>query len=153
MDTDGGPSLHPDFFMSNGNSGQGPQLMHSDSNMSLEERILQGQDDDLINATGAHREKVLEILSRTENGRRRAEDVYGPDVWDSRRGKNFERPSKVDQDHPDDDKEVDKMFLDLTNADEDDVAKKDRAQERERVSITAESFEAERNAMDMEDSE
>jgi histone demethylase JARID1 len=45
------------------------------------------------------------------------------------------------------------MFLDLTNVDEDDVAKKDRQEERELVSITAESFEAERNAMDMEDSE
>ncbi|KAI0465934.1 PLU-1-domain-containing protein [Xylaria cf. heliscus] len=92
MDVDGGSSLHPDFFLSNGSSGQGPQLMHSDSNMSLEERILQGQ-------------------------------------------------------------EVDKMFLDLTNADEDDVAKKDRQQEKQRVSITAESFEAERNALDMEDSD
>ncbi len=61
---------------------------------------------------------------------------------------------EVDQSHPDDDKEVDKMFLDLTNADEDDIAKKDKQQEGERVSITAESFEAERNAMDaMEDSE
>ncbi|KAI3317172.1 PLU-1-domain-containing protein [Xylariaceae sp. AK1471] len=153
MDVDGGPSLHPDFFLSTGSSGQGPQLMHSDSNMSLEDRILHGQDDDLIHATGANREKVLEILSKTENGRQRAEDVYGPDVWDSRRGKNLERSSKVDQSHPVDDKEVDKMFLDLTNVDEDDVSKKERQREREHVSITAESFEAERNAMDMEDSE
>ncbi|KAI1751617.1 PLU-1-domain-containing protein [Xylaria castorea] len=153
MDVDGSSSLHPDFFLSNGSSGQGPQLMHSDSNMSLEERILQGQDDDLIHATGADREKVLEILSRTENGRRRAEDVYGPDVWDSQRSKDFGRSARVDQSHPDDDKEVDKMFLDLTNADEDDVAKKDRQQEGQRVGITAESFEAERNALDMEDSD
>ncbi|GAP93041.1 putative PLU-1-like protein [Rosellinia necatrix] len=55
--------------------------------------------------------------------------------------------------HPDDEKEVEKMFLDLTNADEDEVAKKNRQQAGARVSITAESFEAERNAMDMEDSE
>ncbi|KAI0805589.1 PLU-1-domain-containing protein [Xylaria sp. FL0064] len=154
MDIETGPSLHPDFFMSNGSSGQGPQLMHSDSNLSLEERILQGQDDDLIHATGASREKVLEILGKTENGRRRAEDVYGPNIWDSRRGKSFQRASEVDQSNPEDDKEVDKMFLDLTNADEDDIAKKDKQPEGERVSITAESFEAERNAMDaMEDSD
>ncbi|KAI8625536.1 PLU-1-domain-containing protein [Xylariaceae sp. FL1651] len=153
MDVDGGSSLHPDFFMSNGSNGQGPQLMPSESSMSLEERIIHGQDDDLIHATGADREKVLEILSTTENGRQRAEDVYGPDVWNFKRDKNFDRPSKVDQSHPDDDKEVDKMFLDLTNVDEDDVTKKERQRERERVSITAESFEAERNAMDMEDSE
>ncbi|KAI0407409.1 PLU-1-domain-containing protein [Xylaria palmicola] len=153
MDVDAGPSLHPDFFISNGSSNQGPQLIHADTDMSLEDRILQGQGDDLINATGAKREKVLEILSRTETGRRRAEDYYGPDIWDSRRDKNFERPSKVDQSHPEDDKEVDRMFLDLTNADEDDLAKKHRQQVGERVSITAETFEAERNAMDMEDSE
>ncbi|KAJ3579860.1 hypothetical protein NPX13_g707 [Xylaria arbuscula] len=154
MDIEGGSSLHPDFFMSTGSNGQGPQLTRSDSNLSLEERILQGQDEDLIHATGAEREKVLEILGKTENGRRRAEDVYGPNVWDSRRQKGFQRPSEVDQRHPDDDKEVDKMFLDLTNANDDDVAKKDKRQVGERVSITAESFEAERNAMDaMEDSE
>ncbi|KAJ8121578.1 hypothetical protein ONZ43_g2002 [Nemania bipapillata] len=153
MDVDNGPSLHPDFFLSNGSSGQGPQLMHSDSNMSLEERILQGQDDDLIHATGSNREEVLKILSKTENGRRRAEDVYGPDVWSSRHGKNFERSSKVSQSQPDDDKEVDKMFLDLTNADEDEISKKDRQPEGERVSITAASFDAERNTLDMEDSD
>ncbi|KAF2962715.1 hypothetical protein GQX73_g10861 [Xylaria multiplex] len=139
-----GSSLRPDSMDVDGGSN---------SNLSLEERILQGQDHDLIHATGASREKVLEILGRTENGRRRAEDVYGPHIWDSRRGKNFERPSEIDQSHPDDDKEVDKMFLDLTNADEDDIAKKDK-QGGERVSITAESFDAERNAMNtMEDSE
>ncbi|KAI0502965.1 PLU-1-domain-containing protein [Xylaria bambusicola] len=154
MDIDGGSSLHPDFFMSNGSSGQGPQLTRSDSNLSLEERILQGQDDDLIHATGPDREKVLEILGKTENGRRRAEEVYGPDIWDSWRGKGYYRPSNADQRNPDDDKEVDKMFLDLTNANEDNVSKKDKRPEGERVSITAESFEAERNAMDaMEDSE
>lgn len=124
--------------------------------MSLEERILHGQDDNLIHATGADREKVLEILSRTENGRRRAEDVYGADIWDSRRGKNIERSSKIEQTHPDDEKEAD-IFLDLTNAAEDDVIKKDKQRAEQgdggRVSITAESFEAERNTMDMEDSE
>ncbi|KAI1176109.1 PLU-1-domain-containing protein [Nemania sp. FL0916] len=150
MDVDGGSSLHPDFFMSSNNDGQGPRLMHADSNMSLEERLLQGQDD-LLGVTGADREKVLEILSRTENGRRRAEDIFGPDVWDSRHGKNFERSSKVHQNHPDNDREVDKMFLDLTNAEEDDISKKDRPQGSERV--TAASFDAERNAMGMEDME
>lgn len=150
MEVEGGPSL---FFMPNGGTGQGPQLMQSDPAMSLEECILQGQDNDIIHATGSDRENILEILSRTENGRRRAEDLYGPDVWDSRRGKNFERPSKVGHAHAEDDKEVAKMFLDLTNAEEDEAAKKERQQEAARVSITAESFEAERNAMDMEDSE
>lgn len=157
MDIDGGSNLHPDFFLSRVSSGQAPQLIQSDAVMSLEDRILHGQDENLIHATGANREEVLEILSKTENGRRRAEDVYGADVWNSRRGKTFEQSAKVDQSHPHDDKEVDKMFLDLTNVDQDDVAKKERQRERERdrehLNITAESFEAERNAMDMEDSE
>ncbi|KAI2633960.1 PLU-1-domain-containing protein [Xylaria nigripes] len=153
MDVDSGPSLHPEYFMSTGGSGHGPQLMHSDSNMSLEERILHGQDDDLLHPTGENRERVLEILSRTENGRRRAEDVYGPEIWDSRRDKNFQQSSKIDHNHPEDDKEVDKMFRDLTNADEDESAKRERQRVGGPVSITAESFEAERNAMDMEDSE
>ncbi|KAJ8128111.1 hypothetical protein O1611_g5528 [Lasiodiplodia mahajangana] len=153
MDVDAGPSLHPDFFLSNGSSGQGPQLLQSDSNMSLEERLFQGQDEDLLHVTGSNREEVLKILHKTENGRRRAEEIFGPDIWDSRRGKNFDRPSKVGQSQPEDDKEVDKMFLDLTNADEDDVSKKDRQPEGERVSITAASFDAERNTLDMEDSD
>jgi histone demethylase JARID1 len=122
--------------------------------MSPEDCILQGKDADLIHATGAERERVLEIFSTTISGRQRAEDIYGPNVWSDRSRKLiFENLSKPDTNHPDDDKEVNKMFLDLTNVDEDDVAKKDRQEERELVSITAESFEAERNAMDMEDSE
>ncbi|KAI1811063.1 PLU-1-domain-containing protein [Poronia punctata] len=153
MEAEGGPSLHPEFFMSAGSNGQGPRLVPSDASMTLEDRILQGQDEDLIHATGADREKVLEILKKTENGRRRAEDVYGPDVWDSRRGKSFRRSSKLHESQPEDDRVVDKIFLDLTNADEEEGSKKDRQRERGNVSITAESFEAERNAMDMEDSE
>ncbi|KAI1823001.1 PLU-1-domain-containing protein [Xylaria intraflava] len=151
MDVDGGPGLHPNFFMSGG-SGQGPPIAHMNSNMSLEDGILQGQDDDLLQPTD-NQERVLEILGRTENGRRRAEDIYGPEVWESGRGKSLRRSSKMDQSHPEDDREVDKMFRDLTNADEDEGARRERQQVEEHVSITAESFEAERNAMDMEDSE
>ncbi|KAI1329845.1 PLU-1-domain-containing protein [Xylariaceae sp. FL0255] len=150
---DGGPTLHSDFFMSSGSNGKGPLLMPSEQNMSLEERILRGDDEDLIHATGADREKVLEILSKTENGRRRAEDVYGTGIWGgSIHSKHFDAASNVDH-NPDDDKEVDKMLLDLTNTDEDDMTKKDRQKEREGMNITAESFDAERNTMDMEDSD
>ncbi|KAI1266406.1 PLU-1-domain-containing protein [Xylariaceae sp. FL1019] len=151
---EGGSSLHPDFFMSNGASGQGPRLMPSEQNMSIEDRILQGEDEDLIHATGADREKILEILSKTDTGRRRAEDVYGPDIWTSRGEKSFgRRRSTAEESHADDDNEVDKMFHDLTNADEDDPAKKQRQREEEQQRITTESFDAERNAMDMEDSD
>ena len=100
--------------------------------------------------------KALEILGRTELGRKRAEEYFGPDVWTSSRdgGAFTGGRGGLDDNHNDDDKEVDdNIFKDLTNGDDDEDAKKEEPDsERNRV-VTADSLEAERNAIDMMDSD
>ncbi|KAI1340800.1 PLU-1-domain-containing protein [Xylariaceae sp. FL0016] len=148
MDVDS--NIHPEFFTANGSGG--PRLTASDSTMSLEDRLLRGSDEDLAHFLH-NKEKVLEILGKTDSGREHAKKFFGPNIWTSGRGDTLGGGTASGSGHHEDDKDVDKMFLDLTNADDDDDAKKAKQRERERVSVTAESFEAERNAMDMEDSE
>lgn len=147
MDVTNGPSLHPEFFMSAASHGPGPRLLAPDAPMTLDEPFLHGQDDGLNLSTSEGKAKALEVLRTTETGRKRAEQLFGPDVWNHSRNDAFGR-STIHQSQ-DDNQDVEKMFLDLTNANDDDDTKK---RERERMGITA--FEAERNAMDtMEDSD
>ncbi|KAI0135890.1 jumonji superfamily protein [Daldinia grandis] len=152
MDVNSNAGLHPDFFLS-ASSGAGPQLIAPDSSLTLEERLQHGQDDGFNLHTEAGVDKALEYLRRTETGRKRAEQLFGPDVWSHNHDHTFVSRQNVGQGQQEDDKYVEKLFLDLTNADDDEDAKKERQRERERLSVTAESFEAERNAMDMEDSD
>ena len=122
--------------------------------MPLEERILHGQDDGVVFSNEEEKARALEILGRTELGRRRAEEFFGADVWTSNRGDAFKGGKGLGQNQNEDDKDVDdSMFKDLINGDdEDDAHKKERDNERNRV-VTADSLEAERNAMDMMDSD
>ncbi|KAL7625856.1 hypothetical protein AAE478_005079 [Parahypoxylon ruwenzoriense] len=147
-----GTGLHPDFFMAAGSNGPGPRLTASDLLLTPEERLSRGQDDINLN-TAAGKAKALELLRQTETGRKRAEEMFGPDVWNHSRDATFSSRSNIGQNQQEDDKDVDRMFLDLTNADDEDDSKKERQREKERVSVTADSFEAERNTMDMEDSD
>lgn len=147
MDVDNGPGFHPGFLLSNGSNG-GPHFMTSDPSLSLEERLLRGQDDSVVFSTDEEKAKALEILGRTELGRKRAEEYFGQDVWNSNREDAFTSGAGMDED----DKDVDRMFQDLTNGDDDGDAKKERDNERDRV-VTADSLEAERDALDMMDSD
>lgn len=122
--------------------------------LTIEERLLFGHDDDIVFRTEEEKAKTLEILSRTELGRRRAEEFFGPDVWGPNRSGAFNGGSGLDRNKNEDDKDVDdSMFKELINGeDDDDDTKKERDNERNRV-VTADSLEAERNAMDMTDSD
>ncbi|KAI2608094.1 PLU-1-like protein [Hypoxylon fragiforme] len=152
MDMGSSAGLHPDFFMSASSNG-GPRLSALDPAMSIEERLLRGPEDDLNLHTDVGKDKALQILRLTDTGRKRAEEIFGPDVWShSRDDAVFTGRSSIVQAQQED-KDVDKMFSDLTNADDDDETKRERQREKERMSVTADSFEAERNAMDMEDSD
>ncbi|KAI0380878.1 PLU-1-like protein [Hypomontagnella monticulosa] len=144
VDVNNPTALHPDFFMSADRNSPGPRLTVSDS-------LLRGQDDGINLNTAAGKEKALEILRGTETGRKKAEELFGPDVWNHGRGDTFGR-TNIGPSQQEDDRDVD-MFLDLTNADDDDEVKKEKQRERERIGITADSLEAERNTMDMEDSD
>uniref|UniRef100_L2GDL6 Phd transcription factor n=1 Tax=Colletotrichum fructicola (strain Nara gc5) TaxID=1213859 RepID=L2GDL6_COLFN len=134
MDIDSGPTLHPGLF-----GGRGPQLVVDNASMSLEERLLQGQEDGLNLHTEAGKSKALEILRRTEVGRKRAVEMFGPDVFKGDVGMLNGR-----EDAPrsrEDEVAVNRMFDDLTNQDDE---KKDSFD----GPITAESLESERNGMD-----
>ncbi|AEO62956.1 uncharacterized protein THITE_2107776 [Thermothielavioides terrestris NRRL 8126] len=125
LDPTGG---HPSLFLRDG-TGPGPQLVASDSTHDLEERLLRGTfDDEELNAhlsTESGKARVLEILSRTDTGRRRAEEIFGPAVWGGdHRGGSSSRASARDNDPigigvgNDGD---DSMFVELVNQDEDEA--------------------------------
>jgi histone demethylase JARID1 len=122
------PLAHASLFMRDG-AGPGPQLLvGSDSTHELEERLLRGAfDDDELNAhlsTDHGKARVLEILSRTEIGRRRAEDIFGPGVWGGD-NRNHEHASAVRDNDPigigvgNEGDGDDSMFGDLVNQDDD----------------------------------
>ncbi|KAH8197705.1 hypothetical protein TruAng_008122 [Truncatella angustata] len=152
LDLDGSDTanIHPDFFMHAEGGGPGPRLMASDrESLSLEERLLSGQDDVINLQSGHEKSKALEILKRTEEGRRRAEEIFGPEVWDDETGLRGSGSMPDAEMRPDgDDKDVDRMFMDLTNVD-DEAGDGNKAA----AAVTTESFEAERDAMDMMDSD
>ena len=139
MDIDSGPGIHPGFFMPD---GAGPQLLaDSNSNLSLEERLLRENPDDVNGAdfsllTDAAKEKALEILSRTETGRRRAEELLGRGIWSDEAGTQNEEVDGGD---------MDRMFADMTNQDDDEDDGGKRSNDN---AVTAESLESERNGMD-----
>ncbi|KAL2677248.1 hypothetical protein Neosp_011016 [[Neocosmospora] mangrovei] len=141
-----GSGLHPGLF-----GAGGPQLVVGNSSMSLEEKLLQGQDDGISFHTEAEKSKALEILSRTEMGRKQAEKMWGPDVWGPRRGSMGDggrrmSPIPVDDDMmKQEDGNVDQMFKEMTNQDEEDDKKKDASGD---VHMTTASLEKERNGMD-----
>lgn len=141
MDIDS--SIHPGLL-----GVGGPQLVDN-STMSLEERLLQGQEDGINLHTEANKSKALEIFGRTEDGRKQAEKIWGPDVWGpTRRSMSDHRsmtPGDVNDMIKPDEGNVDQMFKDMTNQDdEDEQKKKDSAD----GAVTAESLESERNGMD-----
>ncbi|PNY29801.1 Lid2 complex component lid2 [Tolypocladium capitatum] len=144
MDADRG--LHHGFLGSGG-----PQVLVDDSAMSLEERLLQDQEDGINLQTEAGKSKALEILGRTEVGRKQAEKIWGPDVWGASRSSMSGQdrsmtPVDMDSLAKHDEGSVDQMFKEMTNQDDEDDQKK-----RDGVAnspVTAESLESERNGMD-----
>lgn len=137
MDIDGDSTLHHGLFMPIGASG--PQLVSDNSAVSIEERLMSG---DGLNLRDPHeRSKALEILGRTDLGRQRAEEMFGPGVWNEVPG--MRRPSSGAGPGQHDERAVDKMFDDLTNSSE------DKSREGfDNFMPTAESLESERNGMD-----
>ncbi|KAK4142336.1 PLU-1-like protein-domain-containing protein [Dichotomopilus funicola] len=131
MDIDPSAS-HATLFMRDG-AGPSPQLLVAgDSTHELEERLLRGTfDDEELNAhlaTDRGKARVLEILSRTETGRRRAEEIFGPAVWGGHQGRDrASAPSSAARDNDpigigvgNEGDGDDSMFVDLVNEDDDD---------------------------------
>jgi [histone H3]-trimethyl-L-lysine4 demethylase len=114
MDIDGGsgPVINPNLFLQNG-SGTGPHLL-ADDGLTMEEKIIQGklEDGDL--------DKALEVLGQSEVGRRKAEEVFGKDVWATGATAASLTQTQVEENEGD----VDRMFTDLVNQDEDEEGTK-----------------------------
>ncbi|KAL2754816.1 hypothetical protein ACRALDRAFT_1077062 [Sodiomyces alcalophilus JCM 7366] len=141
MDMDNAPTLHPGLLLPNG--APGPRLVQNNSAIPLEERLLSGQEEGLNLQDPAERSRALEILQRTELGRRRAEEIFGPAVWNREAG--FRSNATAAGAGPHDSRAVDRMFEDLTNQNDDDRRPQDPL---EGFVPTAESLENERNGMD-----
>lgn len=128
----------------------GPQLLVDSSSLTLEERLLQGREDGINLHTEAGKSKALEILGRTEVGRKQAEDIWGSDVWrPTRRSMSGEgdsmTPREVDGMMRQDEGSVDDMFKEMTNQEDEEDSRKDSAASGP---VTSESLESERNGMD-----
>lgn len=156
LDTDASNSnIHPAFFLNSGMS-IGPQLVRDGSSgPSLEDQLLRGQNDDngvLKNymMTEAGHQKAMEILSKTKEGRKKAEEMFGAGFLGAAASA---MGGTSGQDDGVDDGDVDQMFADMVNQDDEDekgkgVAGKAPHNARDDEKITAESLESERNGMD-----
>lgn len=126
-----------------------PPMVLDDTNSTLEERLLQGKETDIDLDTESGKKQALEILGRTEEGRKQAEKLWGSDVWQSS-GKDGDLVSRDGPAtaEPGEDKEtdekVDKMLVEMTNQDEEPA----KAAEKKEGDVTAESLENERNDLD-----
>ncbi|KAJ4423793.1 hypothetical protein N0V82_001532 [Gnomoniopsis sp. IMI 355080] len=143
-------NIHPSFFLS---SGGGSQLVGDNpSGASFDNRMLRGPsesastfNDFMMNDSGHH--KAMEILSKTKEGREKAKDIFGSGSFPGASS----AMGATGHDDGVDDGDVDQMFADMVNDDDDEkgkaVADKPlRADENEK--ITADSLESERNGMD-----
>jgi histone demethylase JARID1 len=141
--TDRSPSPDPD----DGSDGDrvGPRLVSHESLSNLEERLLEGKIDDIDLQTELGKSKALEILGRTEEGRKQAEKIWGADVWSGKPGSMAAHDSHVEE-KPDDEK-VEQMFNEMTNQEEDEGGKA-KGDKSSKDHVTADSLESERNDLD-----
>jgi [histone H3]-trimethyl-L-lysine4 demethylase len=148
MDIDGGPALHAGLFIGNGSGG--PQLIGDGPAISVEERFLQG-DESLY--TGEGKAQALEYVKRAEGERKRAEEVFGPDVWTDELS-STSRSGPIRLAAQEDDGDMVNMFVDLTDPDEEEDSPSKKKDEPATTAaapdaaITADSLESERNGMD-----
>lgn len=113
----------------------GPRLAMDERSDSLEERLLRGELEGLNLHSEPVKGKALELLRRTDIGRRRAEEIYGPAVW-SGGVASAGGGGGHEGGYP---RDVEKMFVDLTNQDE---------EKKGDVKVMAEELESERNGVD-----
>lgn len=145
-------NIHPSFFLP---TGGGSQLVGDNNSVpSFETRMLRGPsesgntfNDFMMNDSGHH--KAMEILSKTKEGREKAKDIFGSGSFP---GASSAMGGATGQDDGVDDGEMDQMFADMVNHDDEDeknkaVAEKPPAAD-ENEKITADSLESERNGMD-----
>lgn len=130
------PGLHAGFL-----GASVPQLVADNSVLSLDERLLRGEDG-----------KSLDMLRRSADDRHQAMPIWDDDVWRHNRGSMSDRggsltPAEMElMKH--DEGSVDQMFKEMTNV----VDEEDEGKKKETAGatgpVTAESLESERNGLD-----
>ncbi|RDA88595.1 hypothetical protein CP532_5898 [Ophiocordyceps camponoti-leonardi (nom. inval.)] len=141
------PALHGGFL-----GAVGPHLVVDNSVLSLEERLLRGEEGEMLLQTESDKNKALEMLRRTADSRQQAIPLWGEHMWPHRRGSMSDgggpmTPAEMDGLMKHDEGSVDQMFKEMTNQDDSDEGKKKEGG----VSggpVTAESLESERNGLD-----
>ena len=118
---------------------------------TLEDSLLRGQPDDpalkdYMSTEAGHR-KALEFLGKTTEGRKKAEEIFGPGAFV---GAGSALGGSDGIGGVDDEGDVDQMFADMVNQDDEDEKGKGKAHaaSRDDERITAESLESERNGLD-----
>ncbi|KAK7749653.1 hypothetical protein SLS53_000231 [Cytospora paraplurivora] len=141
-------NIHPSFFLP---SGGGPHLLPDSSTRTLlEDSLLRGQPDDPAlkdyMSTEVGHQKALEFLGKTTEGRKKAEEIFGPGAFV---GASSTMAGSDGIGGVDDEGDVDQMFADMVNQDDEDEKGKGKAHgSRDEERITAESLESERNGLD-----
>ncbi|KAG6289044.1 hypothetical protein E4U09_005221 [Claviceps aff. purpurea] len=150
--SDASCNIYPSFLDPAGS------LFGNRPSLTLEDRLLQDMEDGVDLNSEAGKSKALEILARTETGRRHAESIWGPDVWGSRsqrcslgNTRHSVSSGDGDEDTNREDGNVEQMFKDMTNQD-DEEDRKSHARHGNTVeaqqAVTADFFDSERNALD-----
>jgi histone demethylase JARID1 len=151
---------HTPFYMQDGTVGRPHLHVDNDSTRNIEERLLQGSPDledlgmDIHNES--NKAKVLEILRRTDVGRKKAEEIFGPDIWGHKsvdHGPSHDDPLGIGVGGNDGDENVNRMFIDLVNDEDDDDdhhhAGGDIKESNNANQLMVDSLESERNGMDL----
>ncbi|KAB5531287.1 PLU-1-like protein-domain-containing protein [Coniochaeta sp. 2T2.1] len=155
MDLDSN-SMHQPFFMGPGQLDGSSFVPDQNSTHNLEERLLRSgiselEDMGLNILNEGTKTKVLEILSRTEVGRKKAEEIFGRDVWGRSNslggGPSHDDPIGIGGLGHEADENSSHMFLDLVNDDDDDEHGSHKGAHNRH--LMADSLESERNGMDL----
>ncbi|KAK0629548.1 PLU-1-like protein-domain-containing protein [Bombardia bombarda] len=133
------------IFMQDG-GGPGPQLLVPDTSaLSLEDHLLRGfHDNEDLNVnlhTEAGRAKAIDILGRTEDGQRQAEEIFGPGVFNGSSSRADNDPLGIGNEGEGDDS----MFVDLVNDDDDESDRRKMVGDHHSHREDSMSLEMERN--------
>lgn len=90
--------------------------------------------------------KALEILGRTEDGKKQAEKIWGADVWTKSSARDVEMTASKEADESKEDVKAEKMLTDDPDKKQDETAKETK--DGEDTKMTTESLEDERNGLD-----
>ncbi|KAM3554230.1 hypothetical protein ARSEF4850_006548 [Beauveria asiatica] len=122
-------------------TSRGPERTDGDS------RSLDKASEDINEETEEGREKGLDLLGRTEDGKKKAESIWGPDVWTKKSFRDAHISTLKEAEAVNDTSKVEKMLTD-ESGEQRRAEGKPKDGERKDEKMTTESLEDERNGLD-----